>query len=107
MTDRRDTVHVLGQEPRQRLDPVRLRLEEESESLGRPARVSPRPSAHFGQAVLRGEPLQLRGGAEGVERPHEVAQQGLQGRLTRRVLIEFGVFGAVALALIVIFAPGI
>ena len=36
-----------------------------------------------------------------------IAQQGLQGRLTRRVLIEFGVFGAVALVLIVIFAPGI
>jgi Protein of unknown function (DUF5656) len=36
-----------------------------------------------------------------------IAQQGLQGRLTRRVLVEFGVFGAVALMLIVIFAPGI
>lgn len=36
-----------------------------------------------------------------------IAQQGLQKRLTRRVLIEFAIFGAVALALIVIFAPGI
>jgi hypothetical protein len=36
-----------------------------------------------------------------------IAQQGLQKRLTRRVLIEFAIFGAVALTLIVIFAPGI
>ncbi len=36
-----------------------------------------------------------------------IAQQGLQGRLTRRVLVEFAVFGALALVLIIIFAPGI
>lgn len=36
-----------------------------------------------------------------------IAQQGLQRRLTRRVLLEFAVFGALALALIMIFAPGI
>lgn len=36
-----------------------------------------------------------------------IAQQSLQNRLTRRVLIEFGVFGAVALVLIIRFAPGI
>lgn len=36
-----------------------------------------------------------------------IAQQGLQERLTRRVLIEFAVFGAVALVLIALFAPGI
>ncbi len=35
-----------------------------------------------------------------------IAQQGLQNRLTRRVLLEFALFGAVALALIVIFGPG-
>jgi hypothetical protein len=36
-----------------------------------------------------------------------IAQQGLQGRLTRRVLVEFTIFGALALVLIIIFAPGI
>jgi hypothetical protein len=36
-----------------------------------------------------------------------IAQQGLQERLTRRVLAEFAIFGALALVLIVIFAPGI
>ena len=36
-----------------------------------------------------------------------IAQQGLQNRLTRRVLMEFGVFGVLALALIVFFAPGL
>ena len=35
-----------------------------------------------------------------------IAQQALQQRLNRRVLLEFGVFGAVALILIVIFGPG-
>ncbi len=35
------------------------------------------------------------------------AQQGLQGRLTRRVLIEFGVFAAVALILIAWVGPGL
>jgi hypothetical protein len=36
-----------------------------------------------------------------------IAQQALQERLNRRVLVEFAVFGALALVLIVIFAPGI
>ncbi|RIK41773.1 MAG: hypothetical protein DCC57_18720, partial [Chloroflexi bacterium] len=35
-----------------------------------------------------------------------IAQQGLQGQLTRRVLLEFGVFGVVALALIAAVGPG-
>jgi hypothetical protein len=35
-----------------------------------------------------------------------IAQQGLQGRLTRRVLLEFGVFGVVALVLIAAVGPG-
>lgn len=35
-----------------------------------------------------------------------IALQGLQGRLTRRVLIEFGLFAVVALILIVVFGPG-
>jgi hypothetical protein len=36
-----------------------------------------------------------------------IAQQGLQNRLTRRVVMEFGVFGLLALGLIIVFAPGI
>jgi hypothetical protein len=36
-----------------------------------------------------------------------IAQQELQNRLTPRVLMEFGVFGIVALGLIILFAPGI
>lgn len=36
-----------------------------------------------------------------------IAQQSLQERLTRRVLMEFAVFGVLALGLIVVFAPGI
>jgi hypothetical protein len=35
-----------------------------------------------------------------------IAQQGLQGRLTRRVLLEFGIFGVVALVLIAAVGPG-
>ena len=35
-----------------------------------------------------------------------IAQQALQQRLTRRVLLEFAVFGAIALVLIVVFGPG-
>lgn len=35
-----------------------------------------------------------------------IAHQALQGRLTRRVLMEFGVFALLALALIVVFGPG-
>ncbi|HXF63636.1 MAG TPA: hypothetical protein VNK95_18580, partial [Caldilineaceae bacterium] len=35
-----------------------------------------------------------------------IAQQGLQGRLTRRVLFEFGVFAVVALVLIALVGPG-
>ena len=35
-----------------------------------------------------------------------LAQQGLQGRLTRRVLIEFALFGLVALVLIALVGPG-
>lgn len=35
-----------------------------------------------------------------------VAQQGLQNRLTRRVVLEFAVFGIIALVLIVRFGPG-
>lgn len=35
-----------------------------------------------------------------------IALQGLQRRLTRRVLVEFVLFGVVALVLIVIFGPG-
>jgi hypothetical protein len=35
-----------------------------------------------------------------------IAQHGLQGRLTQRVLLEFGVFGAVALVLIALVGPG-
>lgn len=35
-----------------------------------------------------------------------IALQGLQGRLTRRVLIEFAIFGVMALALIIVFGPG-
>jgi hypothetical protein len=35
-----------------------------------------------------------------------IALQGLQGRLTRRVLAEFVFFGVVALILIVVFGPG-
>lgn len=35
-----------------------------------------------------------------------IAQQGMQGRLTRRVLVEFGVFGVVALLLITLVGPG-
>jgi hypothetical protein len=36
-----------------------------------------------------------------------IAQQGLQNRLTRRVVMEFGFFGLLALGLIILFAPGI
>jgi len=36
-----------------------------------------------------------------------IAQQSLQERLTRRVLIEFAIFGMLALGLIIRFAPGI
>ena len=36
-----------------------------------------------------------------------IAQQSLQNRLTRRVVMEFGLFGVLALGLIVLFAPGI
>ncbi|MBK8049617.1 MAG: hypothetical protein IPK16_22410 [Anaerolineales bacterium] len=36
-----------------------------------------------------------------------IAQQGMQDRLTRRVLLEFVAFGIVALILIVIFGPGL
>ncbi len=36
-----------------------------------------------------------------------IAQQSLQERLTRRVLMEFALFGVLALGLIVVFAPGI
>ncbi len=35
-----------------------------------------------------------------------IALQGLQGRLTRRVMIEFGVFAIFAVALIIAFGPG-
>jgi hypothetical protein len=35
-----------------------------------------------------------------------IAQQGMQGRLTRRVMVEFVAFGIVALILIVLFGPG-
>ena len=35
-----------------------------------------------------------------------LAQQGLQDRLTRRVVLEFAVFGILALILIVMFGPG-
>jgi hypothetical protein len=35
-----------------------------------------------------------------------IAQQGLQGRLTQRVLLEFAVFGVVALVLIAVVGPG-
>ena len=35
-----------------------------------------------------------------------IALQGLQGRLSRRVSLEFAVFAAVALVLIAIFGPG-
>ncbi|MCB0151283.1 MAG: hypothetical protein KDE01_26975, partial [Caldilineaceae bacterium] len=35
-----------------------------------------------------------------------IALQGLQGRLTKRVLAEFAFFGVVALILIVVFGPG-
>lgn len=35
-----------------------------------------------------------------------IAQQALQGRLTRRVVVEFGLFGLFALVLIVVFGPG-
>jgi hypothetical protein len=35
-----------------------------------------------------------------------IALQGLQGRLTRRVLVEFAIFGVVALTLIIVFGPG-
>ena len=35
-----------------------------------------------------------------------IAQQSLQERLTRRVLVEFAIFGALALGLIVMFGPG-
>jgi len=35
-----------------------------------------------------------------------IALQGLQGRLTRRVLVEFAIFGVMALALIIVFGPG-
>lgn len=35
-----------------------------------------------------------------------IAHQALQGRLTRRVFVEFGVFGVIALVLIVVFGPG-
>jgi hypothetical protein len=35
-----------------------------------------------------------------------IAQQGLQGRLTRRVLLEFALFGLIALALIALVGPG-
>lgn len=35
-----------------------------------------------------------------------IALQGLQKRLTRRVLVEFAFFGVVALSLIVVFGPG-
>jgi hypothetical protein len=35
-----------------------------------------------------------------------IAQQGLQDRLTRRVVLEFAIFGLLALSLIVMFGPG-
>jgi hypothetical protein len=35
-----------------------------------------------------------------------IAQQGLQNRLTRRVVLEFAIFGIIALVLIVVFGPG-
>lgn len=35
-----------------------------------------------------------------------IALQGLQGRLNRRVMVEFGIFAVVALILIVVFGPG-
>ena len=35
-----------------------------------------------------------------------IAQQGLQGRLTPRVLVEFGIFGLLALVLIALVGPG-
>jgi len=35
-----------------------------------------------------------------------IALQGLQNRLTRRVLVEFALFGVMALALIIVFGPG-
>jgi hypothetical protein len=35
-----------------------------------------------------------------------IAQQGLQGRLNRRVLLEFGIFALVALILIALVGPG-
>lgn len=35
-----------------------------------------------------------------------IALQGLQGRLTQRVMLEFGVFAIVAVILIVLFGPG-
>ncbi len=35
-----------------------------------------------------------------------IAQHGLQGRLTRRVMIEFAVFAVVALILIALVGPG-
>jgi hypothetical protein len=35
-----------------------------------------------------------------------IALQGLQGRLTQRVMVEFGLFAVVAVILIVVFGPG-
>lgn len=35
-----------------------------------------------------------------------IALQGLQGRLTKRIMIEFGVFAVFAVALIIVFGPG-
>lgn len=35
-----------------------------------------------------------------------IAQQGMQGRLTKRVLLEFGIFGVVALVLLAVVGPG-
>lgn len=35
-----------------------------------------------------------------------IAMQGLQGRLTKRVMVEFGAFAVVAVILIVLFGPG-
>lgn len=36
-----------------------------------------------------------------------IAQQGLQGRLTRRVLLEFGIFALIALILIAVVSPAL
>jgi hypothetical protein len=36
-----------------------------------------------------------------------IAQQGLQGRLTRRVLLEFGIFALIALILIGVVSPSL